>query len=261
MKTKKLKRKIFKTYDYSLFKKLRGNRDLREAHLKAITKSMEEDGYSHNLVQVNEKMEVIEGQHHVESCKALGLPVYYYVVEGANINDVSVLNTTRKSWSFDDWMGRYVKYNYQEYKYYQCYKEKWGFDHWSTIFLLCRTKGVRGRGKLKKAFETGNLKIETLEEGKEWAKRIMDVKPFYSNYKRRAFIQAMIRVFHDSRYNHKTFLKKLSLVRDRMYDCSGVGLYLQRIDDIMNYGTPKNQRVNFYYQWGDSDSIFQVKAA
>jgi hypothetical protein len=37
MKTKKLKRKIFKTYDYSLFKKLRGNRDLREAHLKAIT--------------------------------------------------------------------------------------------------------------------------------------------------------------------------------------------------------------------------------
>ena len=150
MKTKKLKRKIFKTYDYSLFKKLRGNRDLREAHLKAITKSMEEDGYSHNLVQVNEKMEVIEGQHHVESCKALGLPVYYYVVEGANINDVSVLNTTRKSWSFDDWMGRYVKYNYQEYKFYQCYKEKWGFDHWSTIFLLCRTKGVRGRGKLKK---------------------------------------------------------------------------------------------------------------
>jgi hypothetical protein len=120
---------------------------------------------------------------------------------------------------------------------------------------------VRGRGNLKKAFETGNLKIETLEEGKEWAKRIMDIKPFYSNYKRRAFIQAMIRVFHDSRYNHKTFLKKLSLVRDRMYDCSGVGLYLQRIDDIMNYCTPKNQRVNFYYQWGDADSIFQVKAA
>ena len=69
----------------------------------------------------------------------------------------------------------------------------------------------------------------------------------------------MIRVFHDRRYNHKTFLKKLSLVRDRLYDCSTVGLYLQRIDDIMNYSTPKNRRVNFYYQWGDSDSIFQVR--
>ena len=63
MKTKKLIRKIFKTYDYSLFKKLKGNRDIVESSLKGITKSMEEDGYSHNLVQVNEKMEIVDGQH------------------------------------------------------------------------------------------------------------------------------------------------------------------------------------------------------
>jgi hypothetical protein len=261
MKTKKIHKKILKTYDYSLFRKLKGNRDILEPHLKAITKSIEEDGYSYCAIQVNEKYEVVEGQHHLEACKSLNLPVYYYIVEGANIDDVTVMNTHRKNWGFDQWLNRYVKYNYQEYKIYQHFYDQWGFDHWSTIFLLCRTKGVRGRGTLKKTFEIGELKIETLEEGKKWSKRIMDIEQFYSNYKRRAFIQAMIRVFHDSAYNHKTFLKKLSLVRDRLYDCSTVGLYLQRIDDIMNYSTPKNQRVNFYYQWSDSDSIFHVGAA
>ncbi len=89
----------------------------------------------------------------------------------------------------------------------------------------------------------------------------MDVEPYYKNFKRRAFIQAMIRVFHDRNYNHKIFINKLNMVRDRLYDCSTVGLYLQRIDDIMNYQTPKNKRVNFAMQWGDPESIFSDKAA
>jgi hypothetical protein len=256
---KRLIRKIFTTSNYSIFKDLKGNRIVNDHNLKGIIKSVEEDGWTYDLVQVNEKMQVTDGKHRVKVCALKNLPVDYYMVEGANIDDTTVMNTHRKSWSFDDWLHRYVSHNYEEYKIYDHFYKKWNFDHWSTIFLLCRTKGVRGRGKLKKAFETGNLKIETLEEGKKWAQRIMDIKPFYSNYKRRALIQAMIRIFHDSRYHHKTFLKKLSLVRDRLYDCSSVGLYLQRIDEIMNYSTPKNRRVNFYYQWGDGDSIFQER--
>jgi hypothetical protein len=248
--------KIFKTYNYSLFKKMKGNRDIDESHLKKIIKSIEEDGYTFSPIQVNEKYEVIEGQHRLEACRALKLPIYYHVVAGATIRDVTILNHNRKNWGFDQWLNRYVAYNKQEYKIYKHFYDKWGFDHWSTIFLLCRTKGLRGRGPLKKHFEQGLLKIETLEEGKAWANRILDVKPFYSNYKRRAFIQAMIRVFHDRTYNHKMFLKKLSLVRDRLYDCSTVGLYLQRIDDIMNYSTPKNKRTTFAQRWGDADSIF-----
>ena len=80
-----------------------------------------------------------------------------------------------------------------------------------------------GRGTLKKTFETGKLKIETLEEGKAWAKRIMDVKPFYSNYNRRAFIQAMIRVFHDSSYNNicnNEFTKFRKIIKK--HDCSSI---------------------------------------
>lgn len=257
---KKVHTKILKTFDYSMFKKMRGNRDIIESHLKSIIKSIEENGYIFSPIQVNENMVVIDGQHRLKACEALKLPIYYHILVGATITDVTIVNQNRKNWGFTEWMKRYSAYNYEEYKIYQHFYEKWGFDHWSTIFLLCRTKGIRGRGLLKKNFEQGELKIETLEEGKKWAQRIIDVKTFYPNYKRRAFIQAMIRVFHDKDYNHRTFLKKLSLVRDRLYDCSTVGLYLQRIDDIMNYSTPKNKRTGFALKYGDPDSIFMVRA-
>ena len=250
--------KIFKTSDYSIFKDLKGNRVINDPNLKGIIKSVEEDGWSPNLIQVNERMQVTDGQHRIKVCELKKLPVYYYMVKGATIEDTTIMNTHRKSWSFDDWLNRYVAYNYQEYKIYEHLKNLWGFDHWSCIFLLCRTKGVRGRGKLKKAFETGNLKIETLMEGKKWAQRILDVEPYYEGYKRRSFVEAMIRVFHDKDYDHKIFLKKLALVRDRLYHCSTVGLYINRIDEIMNYNSPKHRRTMFAQKWGDADAIFRM---
>lgn len=250
---------IFQTFDYSIFKDLKGNRIINDSNLKGIIKSVEEDGYSPNLVQVNEHMEVIDGNHRLGVHQYLKIPISYYMVVGAGIEDTTIMNTHRKSWSFDDWLNRFYVHNYEEYKIYKHLKDKWKFDHWSCIFLLCRTKGVRGRGKLKKSFETGKLKIETLEEGKKWAQRILDIKPYYKGYDKRSFVQAMIRVFHDKDYNHKIFIKKLSLVRDRMYDCSTVGLYIQRIDDVMNYQQPKNKRTMFAQKWGDADAIFRER--
>jgi hypothetical protein len=254
-----INKKILQTFNYSQFKKIKGNREINDRHVNALIKSIEEKGLIINPAIVNEKMEIVEGQHRLAACEILNLPFYYYVVQGSGINEVTILNQNRKNWGFTEWMNRYASYNNMEYKIYKSLYEKWGFDHWSTIFLLCRTKGYRSRAGLKDKFYSGTLKIETLEEGKKWAKRIMDVEPYYKNYKRRAFIQAMIRVFHDKSYNHKTFLNRLNMVRDRLYDCSTVGLYLQRIDDIMNYKAPKNKRVNFTSQWGDPDSIFSER--
>ena len=133
---KKLIKKIFTTYDYSLFKDLKGNRVINDHNLRGIVKSVEEDGWTYDLVQVNEKMQVTDGKHRIEVCALKKLPVDYYIVEGATIHDTTIMNTHRKSWSFDDWLHRYVSHNYEEYKIYEHLKNLWGFDHWSCIFLL-----------------------------------------------------------------------------------------------------------------------------
>ena len=184
--------KILKTLNYSQFKFIKGNRAINDRHVNGLVKSMEKNGLIMNPSCVNEKLEIIEGQHRLMACEILNLPYYYYVVPGATINDVTILNQNRKKWGFTEWMNRYAEYNNMEYKIYKSLYERWGFDHWSTIFLLCRTKGYRSRAGLKDKFYDGTLKIETLEQGKKWAKRIMDIEPFYKNYIRHTMWNTMV---------------------------------------------------------------------
>mgnify|MGYP003109544158 FL=1 len=107
----------------------------------------------------------------------------------------------------------------------------------------------------------GDLKLTTIEQGKRRAKMILQIGEYYPNYKRRALVQAMIRVFNDHRFNFKTFIHRLSLNRDAMYDCTTVGQYLNRIDAIYNKGALKKDRVKFAQRWEDEDPIFSEEAA
>jgi len=45
-----------------------------------------------------------------------------------------------------------------------------------------------------------------------------------------------------------------------VYHCSTVGLYITRIDEVMNFQQPKHKRTMFAQKWGDSDSIFRLGA-
>ena len=87
--------KILKTLNYSQFKFIKGNRAINDRHVNGLVKSMEKNGLIMNPSCVNEKSEIIEGQHRLMACEILNLPYYYYVVPGATINDVTILNQNR----------------------------------------------------------------------------------------------------------------------------------------------------------------------
>ena len=66
------------TTDYDIFKQLLGNREINYNHVRRLIKSMQEE-YLIVPIQVNEKMEVIDGQHRIAACKELGFPIYYMI--------------------------------------------------------------------------------------------------------------------------------------------------------------------------------------
>ena len=72
---------VYRTNDYSLFSKLDGNRDVNKAHLHRLKKSIKEESLCVPII-VNEKYEIIDGQHRFSCWENLMLPVYYIVVEG-----------------------------------------------------------------------------------------------------------------------------------------------------------------------------------
>lgn len=87
---------IYSSEDYSVFRKLNGNRSVLEQRKNMIMASITERGWIRNPVVVNEKMEIIDGQGRFEALKELGLPIEYVVAKGASISDCIALNIKQK---------------------------------------------------------------------------------------------------------------------------------------------------------------------
>jgi len=254
---------VYSTTNYEQFSFIEENRDIKG--LESLRKSIEKHGWLMSPGTVNHRGELIDGQTRLTVAKELDLPFYFVIdpkarSKKATVNALIGLNAARRQWKMEDWLKLYVKQDYQEYLIYESLQKRYAFDMWSTLFLFCRTKGLRGRSVIRDKFIRGELRIETLEKGKKFAKQIYDIEPYYHNFKRRAFVQAMIRVMNDSLYNHKRFISNLEKVRDKLYDCSSVGDYLKRIQDVMNYGQLKNRRVDFYSRWNEPEALFQLSA-
>lgn len=105
---------ILVTKDYNLFKYVRGNRDINQNNVSAIAHQIKLRGQQQPIL-VNEKYEIIDGQHRLEACKQLGKSVTYIVRKGANIHDVISTNIVGKKWSQGDYINRYASEGNENY--------------------------------------------------------------------------------------------------------------------------------------------------
>lgn len=132
---------IQSTTNYNQFNKLVGNREIHEGHVQNLVISMQKY-YMPVPIVVNSKMEVVEGQHRIEACKRLNLPVYYIIDENANLQDVHELNKYRRSWSTLDFLQskntQYVINKDEKYQWHhECY-ELWKSSNirWQRYYYL-----------------------------------------------------------------------------------------------------------------------------
>lgn len=69
---------IKKTSDYTIFNSVKFNRDKNKRHIESLKKMLLKENLLHlHPILVNEKMEVVDGQHRLEAAKDLGLEVFY----------------------------------------------------------------------------------------------------------------------------------------------------------------------------------------
>jgi hypothetical protein len=89
--------KVYKTKDYNLFNFRPDNRPIIQSHVKELMDSMTKHGWEQgSYVVVNEKMEVIDGQHRLMSGMELGLSLLcvlspYTISEGLVLFDLSLV--------------------------------------------------------------------------------------------------------------------------------------------------------------------------
>ena len=108
--------KVYETTDYSIFKRLKGNRDIPEFRISKIVESIQTIGWIHNPIIVNEKMEVIDGQGRLTALQRLDMPVEYIVAEGAGNKECIYMNMNMVNWKLPDFIKSYAEQgnvNYQ----------------------------------------------------------------------------------------------------------------------------------------------------
>jgi hypothetical protein len=107
---------IYKTKKYNIFKKQKGNRQVKPNDFQSLHNKVEaRDMLKYFPVLVNDKYEIIDGQHRVEVAEALGLTVFYMIVPDADLVTTKDINVTGKKWTREDFLNSYIELGNKHY--------------------------------------------------------------------------------------------------------------------------------------------------
>ena len=207
---------IYATTAYGYFSLLDGNREVREVNVQALVKSYEKDGYLFTVLYMNEKLQQIDGQHRFESARRKQLPVYFMIMSGWGLKEVTTLNVNSHNWSIIDFMETYVRQGNEHYVLFKEFYDANEFDISTCLLLILGTRIVEGyvdgfkEGKFKTSFEQVDLAMKK-------ANAISRLKDFHPNgWRSRNFTDAMIRFLALPGYNHDQMVEQLKLYPDVM---------------------------------------------
>ena len=107
---------VYSTNDYSIFKRLEGNRDIPESRISKIVESIQTIGWVHNPIVVNEKMEVIDGQGRLTALQRLKMPIEYVIAPGAGTKECIHMNMNMVNWKLPDFVKSYAEQGNENYQ-------------------------------------------------------------------------------------------------------------------------------------------------
>lgn len=237
--------KIYSTSNYSKFKYLDGNRKINKNHKKRLIISMGKRNLKVPII-VNEKMQLIDGQHRLEAARDLKLPICYQIISGLNLKDVQLLNTNTSNWNLDDYMDSYIDLGLPDYEVFKTFMKKYEFAYSQNFTLL--NNGVYA-GSSESNFKKGLYKISANQLA--WAGRsatkIRDMNPFWAKddgkyAKNRWFIIACCRAFKKKTYSQAHMLKKLKASKEPLRQQASIQNYTRMLEDVYFFRTRESER-------------------
>lgn len=238
------------TTDYDVFKKVQGNRALSERNVKSIVKNIQNFGLKPTVVIVNEKMEVIDGQHRVEALKRLNLPVLYQVHPGLSLIDCVAMNTSGSLWDNNDYINSYVEMGEPEYVELRRLSKLFPEFTSSNIAVILNSKTTTKIGALIKH---GTLVLDyhgaEAEERLNYVKSLCDAMPNFVG-RREVLLVVLARIMGLEGVEKDRLQEQIqkygSIIITDIVDNRGC---LMKLEDVYNYH--KATRVRFiseYYQ-------------
>jgi len=244
--------KVYKTSNLSIFKQIDGNRVPNLQHIKRLVYSINKYGMKCNPILVNEKMEVIDGQHRLMAAQEAQSFVYYIIVKGYTLSEVHTLNLNQKNWSKSDYMEGYANMGVQSYVKLREFTLKNTDFSFSNCLALCSNEakthaylGTQHERTAKHVFEEGTWIGKDFNLAQDWANKIRMVGTYYNGYDRTIFVRAFIPLLSNDKFDFNEFMHKLRLQPSALVDCANSEQYRTVIEDIYNWRS--RNKISFKY--------------
>lgn len=233
------KYQVHTTKDYSMFKPIEGNRNKNLLHINRLIISMKER-LLFTVIIVNEKYEIIDGQHRFDAIKELGFPLNYIIMKGYGLNEVQRLNSNSSNWSTSDYLQAYCNLGYVDYIRLSKFITKHKLSLTIGASILVGTSAPTGSTSAGNGFEYfkhGTFKVSDKQE--RAAEKFMDMiylfEPYFEGFKTRAFVFALMRLMNNPEFSTLELLQKVKMQPTALQSCVHVNQMVSLIEEIYNY--------------------------
>lgn len=238
---------LLETTDYSLFEYLSNNRDVNRGHVDALKKAFEEYGNLTKVqpVLVNERMQIIDGQHRFEACKELGAPIFYMIVPGLGVQEARKMNILHKGWTVADYAKSYATGGNRHYQTFLDLQEEYGYNH-SVMLAYCY--GSRETKGMFVDFREGHFNIPHPPYVRERLDMLKAVEEVVGSRlaKEKVFALAFLRVSQAEGFKLPRMLKKLAERKDSLRQYTNIEDAMRQFEEVYNYMYQDANRVRLY---------------
>ncbi len=231
--------KIENTINYGKFKTIRGNRDINEKYLSKLSKAIQENNLlPQNPIIVNDRMQVLDGQHRLRVAELLALPIYYTVVTTGSLREVQMLNTNVRSWTTMNFLNSYIAVGKPDYIELKEFSDKSGLSVPNAMALL--SGGISYSGFSDKtrlgSFRGGDFKITSREMAEKFSHRLKDILPYLESGVEgdREFLKALEKTYKAG-ILHEYLMEKFKLSRSKIHPERTFRGYIRQIEDIISW--------------------------
>jgi hypothetical protein len=249
-----MKKEIFETTDYDIFKKHELNREIDGCNLNKIITSIKMKNMLINRpILVDKDMRVKDGQHRLEAAKYLQIPIFYEIQSGeCNDSDMYLLNDNQKSWSMTDYFNFYCKQGKENYLIIQREAKKLNLNSRLMTILLVGRGGTK-TGELKRGIipKVPEEKLKKVEENvakiKEFIEflntKLIKQSRFITS---QSFFVALYFISGLDGFNWNSFFEKTEVLLDKIRPCRGVDGYINLFLNIYNYKRREKIESDYY---------------
>jgi len=248
MKIKENINQVHMTTNYEQFKFRKDNRNINQRRVNILSTNMKKNGWLRgSYLVVNEKIELIDGQHRLLGAMLAGVPVAYIIEPGSGFKEIRGLNQGHADWKYREHLDGYVKEKNPDYIVLNNFLKEFPQFRFTEalMFLVNNNTGVN-----RYTFDSGLFKVADVEKGKTWARQVSRLQPYFENgYNKSLFVRGIIRILAKKSkvFDMEEFIRKVSIRPGMIYSCGTTEQYINLIESIYNYYRKDDEKVNLRF--------------